>query len=88
MRVQNTILQRQFPIHAPIKNRDVRGMRIKLKGWRMTRQEERRAQERAEITSRIASFKATQEKFQREREEYFLTTMKNARKTDQPAFWS
>ena len=32
MRVQNTILQRQFPIHAPIKNRDVRGTRIKRKG--------------------------------------------------------
>ena len=54
----------------------------------MTKQEERRAQEREEITARIASFKATQEKFQREREEYFLTTMENARKADQPAFWS
>ncbi len=54
----------------------------------MTKQEERRAQEREEITARIASFKATQEKFAREREEYFLTTMQNARKTERPSFWS
>jgi hypothetical protein len=87
-RVHNTILQRQFPIHAPIKNRDVRGTRIKRKGWRMTKQEERRAQEREEITARIASFKATQEKFEREREEYFLTTMQNARRRDRSSLWS
>jgi chorismate mutase len=54
----------------------------------MTQQEERRAQERQEIATRIANFKATQQKFEREREEYFLTTMQNARKTDRPTFWS
>jgi hypothetical protein len=72
----------------PIKNRDVHGTRINRKGWRMTKQEERRAQEREEITARIATFKATQEKFAREREEYFVTTMQNARKTERPSFWS
>jgi hypothetical protein len=33
-------------------------------------QDDRRTQERAEITARIARFKSTQEKFAREREAY------------------
>jgi chorismate mutase len=44
----------------------------------MTEQQDRLAQEREEIAARVASFKATQEKFRREREEYFLTTLENA----------
>jgi hypothetical protein len=40
------------------------------------------AQEREEIAARIARFKATQEKFKREREKYFVTTLKNARHLD------
>ena len=54
----------------------------------MTKQEERRAQEREEIATRIATFKATQQKFEREREEFFLTTMQNACKTKRASFWS
>ena len=45
----------------------------------MTEQNDRLAREREEIASRVASFKATQEKFEREREEYFVTTLENAR---------
>ncbi len=45
----------------------------------MTEQQDRLAQEREEIAARVASFKATQEKFRREREEYFFTTLDNAR---------
>jgi chorismate mutase len=45
----------------------------------MTKREDRLARERAEIAARVASFKATQEKFKREREEYFATTLENAR---------
>src|SRR6185437_3856160 len=45
----------------------------------MTEQEERLARERKEIAARVASFKATQEKFEREREEFFVTTLQNAR---------
>jgi hypothetical protein len=86
--VHNRILQRQFPIRAPIENADGRGTRIRSKGWVMTKQEECLAQEREEIATRIAKFRATQEKFEREREQYFLTTMQNARKTDRPSFWS
>ena len=41
-------------------------------------QQDRLARAREEIAARVASFKATQEKFEREREEYFTTTMKNA----------
>ena len=40
---------------------------------------DRLAREREEIAARVASFKATQEKFKREREEYFTTTLDNAR---------
>jgi len=51
-------------------------------------QRERLAKERAEIAARVASFKATQEKFERERDEYFVTTLRNARATGPLPFWS
>ena len=38
------------------------------------------ALERQEIAMRVANFRATQEKFQREREEYFVSTLKDARR--------
>jgi len=44
----------------------------------MTEQEKRLAREREEIAARVARFRATQEKFRREREEYFVTTLKSA----------
>ena len=44
----------------------------------MTEQEENLARERAEITARVASFRETQKKFEREREEYYATTLGNA----------
>ncbi|WP_305720300.1 hypothetical protein [Bradyrhizobium sp.] len=55
------------------------------------------AHEREEIASRVASFKATQERFEREREEYFVATLQNARggseplsrhALEDPPFWS
>jgi hypothetical protein len=54
------------------------------------------AREREEIASRVASFKATQEKFARERDAYFVTTLENARGSqhtarhefEPPPFWS
>lgn len=55
----------------------------------MTEQEHRLALAREEIAARVARFKATQEKFKREREEYFATTLENARNgSDGRAFWS
>src|ERR1700739_4869582 len=48
------------------------------KGMGMTEQQQRLAKEREEIASRVARFKATQEKFEREREEYFVTTLRSA----------
>ncbi len=63
----------------------------------MTEQKDRRAQERVredrlrqereDIAARVANFRATQQKFERAREEYFETTMENARKTGRPSFW-
>lgn len=49
--------------------------------------QERLRQEREEIAARVANFRATQEKFERAREEYFETTMENARRTGRPSFW-
>jgi len=61
----------------------------------MTEQPDNAALEREEIATRLANFKATQEKFEREREEYFVTTLENARLSDnarhaieRPPFWS
>jgi hypothetical protein len=55
----------------------------------MIEQSDRLARAREEIAARVASFKATQQKFQREREEYFVTTLENARNgSDGKAFWS
>jgi hypothetical protein len=56
----------------------------------MTEREDRLAREREEIAMRIAAFKATQEKFERERDEYFVTTLANARRSglERPRFWS
>jgi hypothetical protein len=72
-----TFLQRRFPIGAPIAGANAGGTR--LTGMGMTEQEQRLAREREEIAMRVANFKATQEKFEREREEYFVTTLENAR---------
>ena len=46
----------------------------------MTEQLSHAAREREEIISRLAHFRATQQKFEREREEYYATTLGNARK--------
>jgi hypothetical protein len=48
----------------------------------MTESQDRLARAREEIAIRVANFKATQEKFQREREEYFVTTLKNAKHSE------
>jgi hypothetical protein len=67
-------------IHAAIAARDGHGTRI-IKGVAMTEQQERNrmTREREEIAARVAVFKATQEKFQRDREEYYEATMEAAR---------
>ena len=50
----------------------------------MSEHYDRLARERDEIAARVASFKATQEKFQRERDEYFVSTLENARHSKGP----
>jgi len=54
----------------------------------MSEQEKRLAAERAEIAARVASFRATQQRFEREREEYFITTLHNARGIKPIPSWS
>jgi chorismate mutase len=82
-----TILQRDFRIRAPIAT--TIGLGTRITGVGMTEQQERLAKEREEIAKRVANFKATQEKFKREREEYFVTTLENARSGGGRApFWS
>ena len=55
----------------------------------MTEREDRLACERKEIAARVARFKAIQEKFEREREEYCVTTLENARNgSDGKSLWS
>jgi chorismate mutase len=44
----------------------------------MNEQQDRLAREREEIAARVASFKATQQKFEREREEYYAATLGSA----------
>ena len=57
-------------------------------GWAMTEKEERLARDRAEIAARVARFKATQQKFEREREEYCDTTLSNAvNGSSRPSLW-
>jgi DNA-binding protein H-NS len=54
----------------------------------MTEKEERLARDRAEIAARVASFRETQQKFERERKEYYETTLANALNgSSRPSFW-
>ena len=62
--------------------------RDSITGMDMTEQQERIAQEREEIAARVANFKATQEKFEREREEFFVATLENARHSSGRPAWS
>ena len=53
----------------------------------MTEREERLARERQEISARVARFRITQEKFQRERQEFFDRTWQHIRGLPSPRFW-
>ena len=54
----------------------------------MTEKEKRLARDRAEIAARVASFRETQQKFERAREEYCETTLANALNgSGRPSFW-
>jgi hypothetical protein len=88
-----TIRQRGFPIHAPIATangrRDDSIRRLKKTGWAMDEQEDRLARAREEIAARVANFKATQEKFERKREEYYASTLGKAWSGfNRPSFWN
>ena len=50
----------------------------------MIEQQDGLAKEREEIAIRVANFRATQRRFQQEREEYCETTLENARHGAEP----
>jgi hypothetical protein len=65
------------------------------KGTGMIEPQDNAALEREEITIRVANFKATQQRFERERDEFFVATLGNARHSESPRlspehppFWS
>jgi hypothetical protein len=65
--------------------------RLDKKGWAMTLKDESEwvAREREEIAARVAIFRATQKKFEREREEYYAATLSNAWDGfNKPTFWN
>jgi hypothetical protein len=70
------------PQFAP-QSRPPMRVRHDSKGMGMTEQQQRTAGEREEIAARVANFKATQEKFAREREEFFAATLDNARRSSE-----
>jgi hypothetical protein len=84
-----TMPQARLRIHAPISRANDGGARIKQEDGRaMTEKEKRLARDRAEIAARVARFRETQQKFEREREEYYETTLANAvNGTSRPSFW-
>jgi hypothetical protein len=73
---QIALPQQRVPIRASIETANGRYTNQKRTG--MTKKPDSAAAEREEIAARIARFKETQEKFRREREEYFTITMANA----------
>ena len=83
------MLQLRFRIHASFARANDGGARIKQdSGWAMTEKEERLARDRAEIAARVASFRETQQKFERAREEYYETTLANALNgSGRTSFW-
>ena len=50
----------------------------------MTEAQDNAALERKEIATRVANFKATQQRFERERDEFFVKTLGNARLSENP----
>lgn len=56
-------------------------------GMDMTEDEQRKARERDDIAARVAAFRATQEKFRREREAYCVSTLNGAGKAERPSLW-
>ena len=92
-RVHTTILLRALRNRAPIGDSIGCGTRINVTrthktGMGMTEQELSLAQEREEIAARIARFRETQQRFEREREEFFVSTWQRVRGLQPLPFWS
>jgi hypothetical protein len=72
-----TFLQRLVRTHAKITDVNARRGSAR-RGWAMTDKEDPVAREREEIAARVASFRATQRKFERDRQDYYANTLGNA----------
>ena len=82
------MLQPRFRIHASFARANDGGARIKQRQRMAMTKEERLARDRAEIAARVASFRETQQKFERARKEYYETTLTNALNgTSRSSFW-
>jgi hypothetical protein len=74
--------------HAPFARANLSGRESNEKMMAKTEKEERLARDRAEIAARVASFRETQKKFEREREQYCDTTLSNAvNGSARPSLW-
>ena len=57
-------------------------------GWAISENDFRLARDRALFAARVASFRETQQKFERARKEYYETTLTNALNgTSRSSFW-
>ena len=74
--------------HAPFGRANRAGRESNEKMMSKTEKEERLARDRAEIAARVASFRETQQKFERERNQYCDTTLSNAvNGSARPSLW-
>jgi hypothetical protein len=81
------MLQRRVPF-TPHSRAPIMAKRINNARMVMSEKEERLARDRAEIAARVATFRETQQKFERERKEYYETTLANAiNGTSRHSFW-
>jgi hypothetical protein len=85
-----TILQRCFQNRAPIAPANDERDDSSKKGVAMNEDTvDWMTREREEIAARVASFRATQKRFEKEREEYYAATLGNAWDGfNRPVFWS
>src|SRR5678815_5059673 len=69
-----TFLHCLLRIDAQFNDANARGIGPIRRGWAMTDREDSAAREREEIVARVASFRATQQRFERDRQEYYDNT--------------
>ena len=83
-----TLQQLRVRIHAPFARANDGGRESNKTRMDDDGEGKRLARDRAEIAARVASFRETQQKFEREREAYYETTLANALNgSGRPSYW-